>query len=259
MGGIALITGASAGLGAEFARQLHASGYSVLLAARREDRLKTICAELNSLRPGSAEYVVCDLEAQDKSALLDFLAGRSIDVLINNAGRGSFGRFDELSEDGELSLVRLNIEGFLSVLRLVIPGMKARRSGKILNVSSISAMQPVPFMATYAASKAFNLWHSLALREELRSFGVSVTALCPGPTATEFGSAAKVPGDRISFDSASPTGVVAEALKAMGRGRAYVVPTMRAKFVHLLTRICPIGLRTRVLGLMLAGAADRPV
>lgn len=255
MAGAALITGASSGLGEEFARQLHDAGWPLILTARREERLKALCGEFNARRAGSAEYVVCDLESGDISNLKSFLTGRDVAVLVNNAGRGSFGRFEELPEEGESALVRLNIEAFLAVLRLVIPQMKERRAGRILNVSSISAMQPVPYMATYAATKAFNLWHSLAIREELRGFGISVTAVCPGPTATEFGQSSKVPGDRISFDAASPRPVVSEALRAMFRGDAYVVPTLKTKLTQLMITLVPLSIRTRVLARILAPAA----
>ena len=255
-GQLALITGASAGLGLEFARALHARGANLILVARREPQLKSLASQLNQNRPDSVTYHCVDLSAlsdgaKSRDKLLDELDRTPLDILVNNAGFGSFGEFDLLPLERELQMVSLNISATLILLHKIIPQMKARRSGGIISVSSIAGFQPLPYMATYAATKAFNFWHSLALREELRAYGVRMTILCPGPTATEFGSASLVPGERLSAYHDRADKVVASTLNAYLAGRAFVVPGFRSSLFGLIARLTPKSFSTRVMARLL--------
>ena len=195
-----LVTGASAGIGKEFARQFHGLGSSLILVARREDRLRDACDEFNKIRDGSARFFCVDLAKDDErmEELLSYIRGNRIDILVNNAGRGSFGYFHTLSLDDELEMVALNVSATLKLSHSVIPQMKERRSGAIISVSSVVGFQPLPFMATYAATKVFNLNHALSLRHELSEYGIRVLTVCPGPTETEFKGVANLSGIRIA-------------------------------------------------------------
>ena len=193
----ALITGASAGIGAEFAKQLHAKGCKLVLVARREELLRQISEELNNIRSDSVEYRAIDLTDRSEAglkSLLSYIENIEIDILVNNAGRGSFGHFNVLDREVEEEIVHLNVIAPLLLAHKVIPQMKKRRAGDIVTISSIAGFQPLPYMASYAASKAFNYSHSLGLRYELKQFGINVLTVCPGPTNTEFAGVARVPG-----------------------------------------------------------------
>jgi uncharacterized protein len=193
LAGVALITGASAGLGAEFARQLSKRGCRLVLAARRKDRLDSLAAEL-----GHARSVEIDLSGEDAAAeLIRNLsdAGETVDLLVNNAGFGLHGRFDKADPKRLRQMVDLNCGALTDLCREVLPAMVERRSGAILNVASTAAFQAGPGMAVYFATKAYVLSLSEALHEEVRRFGVRVTALCPGPTRTEFGEVAGFKGN----------------------------------------------------------------
>ncbi|RIL10048.1 MAG: oxidoreductase [Proteobacteria bacterium] len=239
----ALITGASAGIGAEFARQLHAAGCDVTLAARREDRLLVFAEELNALRPSSAKVVVCDLSSEDQArglpALEKFLLESQIDILVNNAGIGSFGYFEEIPWEHEEAIIRLNVIAFTRVARAAIPQMKQRRSGAIINISSIGGFQAIPYMATYSASKAYNFNHSLSIRYELKRFGVKVLTVCPGPVQTEFFGVARVPGTATGRPRDSAEAVVRHSLRALERDQAVVIPGWRGWLMSLPCRLLP--------------------
>ncbi|HZU50857.1 MAG TPA: SDR family oxidoreductase, partial [Sphingomicrobium sp.] len=181
---LALVTGASAGLGVEFARQLAERGYSLVLAARRRDRLERLAREL-----GDARAVAIDLSGKDAAAKLFaniVEAGEELDLLVNNAGAGLIGAFAALEPSRQRQMIDLNIGALVDLCRAVAPTMIARRSGGIINVASTAAFQPGPKMAVYFATKAFVLSFTEALHEELKPHGVSVSCLCPGPTRTEF-------------------------------------------------------------------------
>lgn len=240
------ITGASSGIGEEFARQYHARGCNLILLARREDKLREIASKLNSIRENSVVFSVVDLESSSVEDIKSIVQNKNIDILINNAGRGSFGYFDKLDIESELKLVELNISATLKVLHAIVPKFKEQGSGTVVSLSSISAYQPIPYMATYAATKAFNLWHSLALREELRPYGINVVTICPGPTATEFGTAAKVPSGRIAFDSVKVSQVVRESISAIDRNSAEFVPTLKARLMARLLSVVPRAVSTRI-------------
>lgn len=257
----ALITGASAGLGVEFAKQLHAKGCNLVLVARREERLKQICQELNSVRPQSAEYKVIDLadlnSTQGLAQLTLLIRNSEIDVLINNAGFGSFGLFEELPLNSESEMVIANALAPLKLSHAAIPGMKRRKFGVIVFVSSIAGLQPLPFMSTYAATKAFNLHQALGLRYELRDSGIRVLAVCPGPTATEFQGVSRMPGGLTDIKRDSAEYVVRKAIKAVEGDRAVVVTGWRSQLIALLSRAVPIRLTTRLAARIMRDALPK--
>lgn len=247
MGGVALITGASAGLGAEFARQLSKRGCRLVLAARRKDRLDSLAAEL-----GSARSVEIDLSREGAAAELirnvsD--AGETVDLLVNNAGFGLRGRFDKADPKRLRQMVDLNCGVLTDLCREVLPAMVERRSGAILNVASTAAFQAGPGMAVYFATKAYVLSLSEALHEEVRRFGVRVTALCPGPTRTEFGEVAGFKGngavDRFAMDSET---VVRAGLDALDRNKAVEVSGTLNKVGAFSTRLAPRSMLRRIAG-----------
>lgn len=184
-----LITGASAGIGTEFARQLAERGYNVTLAARRIDRLTELASEIEERYGVRAIAVACDVtDAAQRTELLDAIHARGdeVDILINNAGIGTEGEFNSFSLDEHQRQIDVNISALTAMTSLVLPHMLEADRGAILNVASTAAFQPIPRQAVYAASKAYVTSLSQALSQELRDTGVSVTVLCPGPTRTEF-------------------------------------------------------------------------
>jgi short-subunit dehydrogenase len=244
---IALITGASAGLGAEFARQLSARGHRLVLAARRKERLDSLAKEL-----GHARAVAIDLSAPDAAARLMAdvaAAGETVDLLVNNAGFGMIGRFAELDAARLRQMIELNVGALTDLCRAVAPGMIERKAGAMLNVASTAAFQPGPKMAVYFATKAFVLSLSEALHEELKPHGVSVTCLCPGPTRTEFGEVAGFGGngmfDRVAMDSPA---VVSAGLAGLDRNKAVVVPGLVNKVGASSTRFAPRSVVRKIAG-----------
>ena len=253
-GQTALVTGASVGLGAEYARQLHDLGCAVILVARREEKLRAIADQCNGRRAGSAQVVVADLgDKRGVDQVVSVVEANDVHLLVNNVGRGSFGFFDTLSAADEVQMVQLNVIAPLRLTHAVIPQMRERGYGAIINVSSIASFQPLPIMATYGATKSFNYSFSLALREECRAYGIRVLTVCPGPTATEFGEAAKVPEEERARYHDSPVQVVAESIAALRRNRAVVVPCLRSILLSLPSRILPKVWSTKVVGRMLKG------
>jgi uncharacterized protein len=223
----ALITGASAGLGAEFARQLADRGTSLVLVARWEDALESLAAELRSSEV-EVEVLAADLIAPDARATVERRladTAKPVDLLVNNAGFGTYGDFVDLDADGQQALIELNVTALVRLAHAAAGGMSARQQGGIINVASTAAFQPCPHGAVYGASKAFVLSFSEALHEELAPRGVRVTALCPGYTETEFQAVAGVAEsgllDTIAM-SAEP--VVRAGLDGFTRGKAVVVP-----------------------------------
>jgi short-subunit dehydrogenase len=246
----AVITGASSGLGAIFADQLAKRGHSLVLAGRDETRLKAVAERVG----GNVELVVGDLGTEaGVDALITHLNGRDIDVLVNNAGFGTYGPFAELDERREHELVAVNVDALMRLTRAVLPGMLARGRGGILNVASTIAFQPGPYQATYGASKAFVLSLSQALWAETRGTGVTVTALCPGPTRTGFVDAlgSDVSHTAVYRHLAAPEPVVAAGLRALDRGRAVVVPGWRNRATSTFGRLAPGSLSALVGGRML--------
>jgi short-subunit dehydrogenase len=235
---VALVTGASAGLGVEFARQLSKRGHRLVLAARRKDRLDQLAKELGNARAvaidlskaGAAAKLMADIEAN----------GETVDLLVNNAGFGLIGRFAELDAKRERQMIDLNVATLTDLCRAAAPAMIKRKSGGIINVASTAAFQPGPKMAVYFATKAFVLSLSEALHEELKPHGVRVTCLCPGPTRTEFGDVAGFGGnglfDRVAMES---PGVVERGLDGLDRNKAVIVPGLLNKLTANSGRFAP--------------------
>ena len=242
---VTLITGASAGLGAEFARQCARRGEELLLVARRRGLLETLAADL-----GNTHVIAADLSAPGApQRLLEEVEGRGLAVatLINNAGFGLIGRFADLPLDRQRQMLDLNVAALTELTHLVLPAMKARRRGGILNLASTAAFQPGPGFAVYFASKAFVLSFTEALHQELKGTGIKVSALCPGPTSTEFGSVAGLSGDRFDRLSATASSVVAAGLRGLDRNRAVVVPGLTNKIGAQSSRLLPRAAMRRIV------------
>ena len=245
---VSLITGASAGLGVDFARQLAAKGHRLVLVARRKERLDALAAEL-----GNARAVEMDLSKEGASDRLmaDLAAhGEHVDLLVSNAGFGLTGRFADLDGKRQREMIDLNCGALVELAHAVLPGMIERKAGAILNVASTAAFQPGPGMAVYFATKAFVLSFSEALHEEVRQQGVVVSALCPGPTATEFGEVAgfgKPLPQMVFADSAS---VVRAGLDGIDAHRAIVIPGLMNKATAQAHRLFPRSWIRRAVGIL---------
>jgi short-subunit dehydrogenase len=235
-----VVTGASAGIGAELARELARRGHGLTLVARRRGRLEELADELDV----AVTVEPCDLaDAADRTRLIGALGrGRPIAGVCNNAGYGTVGRFADLPLDRELQEVRLNIEALVELTGAFLPQMCERGTGAILNVASTASYQPLPNMAVYAATKAFVRSFSEAIHAELSGTGVSVTTLCPGFTETEFGEVAGAG----SFEAQLPSFVVLDAahvardaVNGMESGARSVVPGVLHKAHALSSRFVP--------------------
>jgi short-subunit dehydrogenase len=240
-----LITGASAGLGAEFARLCAARGETLVLVARRRERLEALAAEL-----GNAHAVAADLEAPGAAArLLGEVErlGLHVDTLINNAGFGLAGRFAALPAERPAAMIDLNVRLLTELCRLCAPDMMARGRGGILNVASTAAFQAGPNMAVYYATKAFVLSLTEALHQEMKSSGVRVSALCPGPTVTEFFDVAGAGNSRLARMGADATSVVRAGLKGLDRNRAVVIPGVANRIGAQANRILPRAAMRRII------------
>ena len=248
-----LITGASSGIGEVFARKLAARGHNLLLVARSEDKLITLCNELGRIKNTHAQYIAMDLSEPDAPLRLFAEAerrGLEIDFLINNAGFGSMGEFTQLDLERELGMIDLNVRSLVELTQRFLVPMRERKSGSIINVASTAGFQPVPYMATYAATKAFVLSFSEALWEENRPHGVKVMALCPGVTETNFFDAAKIqkPPARVVQ---TPEAVVETALRALARGKSSVISGWSNFMMVESERLVPRTLVLRVAGMAL--------
>ncbi len=232
----ALITGASSGLGAEFARQLAPQAQSLVLVARRHDRLEALRAELSGAYPGLAVFTYV-LDLADAEARLGFVRwlneqGIVVDFLVNNAGLGDHGPFESSEWDRVRAMLDVNVAALTHLTHALLPMLHGAGRAAILNVSSVASFFPLPNLAVYAATKAYVTSFSEALRMELRDTGVSVTALCPGPVHTEFFDVATRPGDEgnaahyetMPAFRVTPEEAVAEGLAAVARDRARVIP-----------------------------------
>jgi len=196
-GRIAIVTGASSGIGEVIARELAERGHGVTLVARRKERLSTLADQLSRGHGIRAETIAADLaDPSARDALEARIAelGLRVEVLVNNAGFGGFGSFAEQEREHEVEMVRLNVEALVDLEARFLPGMVERGRGAVINLASTAAYQPLPDNATYAATKAFVLSHGEAVHEELRGSGVTVTTVCPGPVKTEFAAAAGIAG-----------------------------------------------------------------
>ena len=232
---IALITGASSGIGLEIGRVL-AADHDVVLAARSAAPLQALATELG----GNARAVVADLSDQTGAAKLAAEVP-DVDVLVNCAGFGDFGEFATALPEKLDQMIELNVGSLTRLCRAYLPGMLQRGSGRIMNVASTAAFQPGPLMAVYYATKAYVLSFSEALAEETRGTGVTVTALCPGPTASGFQAGAAMESSRLVRNKRLPTAasVAAFGVKAMQRGDVVAVPGLQNKLFAASIRLSP--------------------
>jgi uncharacterized protein len=238
----ALITGASAGLGRELARLFAKDGHDLVLVARRRDRLEELARELE---PSGVKATVIAADLGDRAApssIADELRtkGIAVDFLVNNAGFGTCGSFVDSDLSRELEMVEVNIRALMQLTRLFLPDMIARKRGRILNIASVAGFLAGPYMATYYASKAFVLSFTEALSAELAGTGVTVTASCPGPTETEFGSVAGSRKTKLFQSSVAQAEPVARhAYKAMLAAEVVAVPGFKNKLITQSVRIAP--------------------
>ncbi len=252
-----LITGASSGIGEEFARQLAARGENLLLVARSTDKLKALCDELSGAHKINAQYIAQDLtrsEAADRVFAETERRGLIVGMLINNAGFGAMGDFAHLDLERTLQMIDLNIKSLVALTYLYLAPMRERKQGAIINVASTAAFQGVPYMATYAATKAFVLSLSEALWEENRPYNVSVMALCPGVTETNFFDAAQVEHKPPVRMVQTPAQVVKTALHGLKRGRSHIISGWSNYLMTEAERLVPRSLVERM-----AGKAMRPI
>ena len=247
MRAVTLVTGASAGLGAEFARQCAKRGDDLALVARRRDRLEDLAAQIQ----GKVHIFAADLAAPDAAAsLINELEaeGLAVETLINNAGFGLGGRFADLPLERQREMIDLNVRTLTELCRLVLPGMLERGRGAILNVASTAAFQAGPNMAVYYATKAYVLSFTEALHHELKGSGIRVSALCPGPTHSEFSDVADSHSptlERMKMDAAP---VVAAGLAGLDRNKAVVIPGFRNKAGAQASRFLPRSTMRNIIG-----------
>jgi uncharacterized protein len=246
MSDVALVTGASSGIGAEFAKQFSDRGYELVLVARRAERLDQLASEL----PGPAHVIACDL-AGDADSLPGNVAelGLQVDVLVNNAGFGTHGRFSEIDPARDAELVRLNCEAVVTLTHAFLPGMLERRRGGVITVASTAGMQPIPYEATYSASKAFARTFSDALNTELRGTGVRALCVNPGPVPTEWQRVAGYEADYLPPvpGKISAAQVASESLRAFERGRRTIIPGFVIRWYMRINKPAPLPIKLRVV------------
>ena len=251
---VTLITGASSGIGEALARRIARDGRHLALVARREDRLAALAREIEGahgirvhviaqdlLQPGAVPVLLSEVDRR----------GLAVDWLVNNAGFGTVGRFETLPVEGELDEIRLNVEVLVELTSRCLPGMVARRRGAVVNVASVAAFTPSPYMATYAATKAFVLSFSEGLAAEMRGTGVDVLCVCPGFTRTEFQAKAHVDTSVVpDFAWMTAEQVADQAVRAVGHGPILVNGVMNSLMTSVL-RFVPRTLVTRMVAGML--------
>jgi len=244
----ALVTGASVGIGAAFARRLARQRYDLIIVARSRDRLEELARELRREHGGEVEVLPADLTDPPELRIVEKLvADTDLDLLVNNAGFGTVGSFAKLDVAKEEEEIRLNIVALMRLTRAALPGMSARHRGSIINVSSMAGFQPAPYNATYGATKAFVNSFTEAVCEELRGTGVVVQALCPGFTRTEFQERAGIDISGIpSFAWMTPDAVVDASLNALRSGEVVCVPGLGNRALMALTGALPRRITRRV-------------
>ena len=247
----ALVTGGSGGIGLEFAKVLARHGYDLVLVARNRDTLEAAAGQLEGKYDVSAHVFAADLRRREApESIYDFLRNENIpiEVLINNAGFGLGGEFAETELQRELEMIQVNIAALTHLTKLFMPAMIRRRSGRIVNVASTAAFQPGPLMAVYYATKAYVLSFSEALAEELRNSGVPVTAVCPGPTATDFADVAQTGTSRLftTFGVADAADVAEYGYDAMIHGKRLAIPGLKNKILAQANRLAPRALSAKL-------------
>jgi uncharacterized protein len=245
----ALVTGASAGIGAALARKIASHGAKVILTARRRERLEALATEL-AAKGAETRIIAADLnDPAAPQQIYDATegAGFAVDILMNNAGLGQHGAFHTNRAEQDAWQVRVNCEAVVRLSRLFVPRMVERRRGWVLIVSSMASFQPMPYNATYAATKVFDRFFSLGLAAEVERFGIKVTALCPGPVETEFFTVAGSSGISRRFGSQTAEEVARKAIGALARGRRTIVPSRKGAFVSSLERFIPTSMILAIL------------
>jgi short-subunit dehydrogenase len=256
--GAALVTGASSGIGEEFARRLAGRGYNLVLVARRKDRLQALASRLGPMgvRAEVLETDLCDPDAvravPERVASLDL----EIDLLVNNAGFGTFGEFTESSLESQVGQIRVNVEALVTLTHLLLPPMLERRSGAVLNVASVAGLAPLPKEAVYGATKAFVLSFTEALHVEIAGSGVSVAAVSPGPVPTEWQAIAGYDHQPNFPPSVSTTDVVDSALDAIEKGRRAVIPGRMVRLSMLTVRSIPNSIKLPVIKRIISARGD---
>jgi hypothetical protein len=248
----ALITGASSGIGLDFARLFAEGGYNVVLVARGQEKLEALAQELAGPYGVRAVAVPADLaDAASAKRVMERVAaeGLQVDVLINNAGYASYGPFAQTDLEDEVKMIQVNVTALTALSKAVLPGMLERKQGRILNVASTAAFQPGPLMAVYYATKAYVLSFSEALAEEVRGTGVSVTCLCPGPTKTGFQARAKMEESKLvaGKDIMDSLTVARAGYEALHRGQTVTIPGVMNKLLAQSVRLMPRGAVARVV------------
>ncbi len=249
----ALVTGASTGLGAVFATTLARQGYDLVVVARSQDRLQALAERLHHSYGVAVEVVVADLTQAValRAVEAQIVADHALDLLVNNAGFGTIGAFASLDPEREIAEIHLNVVALVRLTRAALPGMLARGHGGIINVSSMAAFVPGPYDATYGATKAFVNSFTEALAEELRGTGVTVQALCPGFTHTEFQQRAGLDVSTLpAFVWMTPEAVVQASLAALQRGQVVCVPGLGNRLLACLIGATPRGLLRWITGLL---------
>ena len=250
---VALVTGASSGIGRAIAVQLAAGGSDLVVVARRRDRLEEMSAELNAAHGVKVEVLVADMSAPDQLATVEDRVRAGVDLLVNNAGAGGQGAFADIPLDRHDQRIRLNVLAPVRLSHAALETMIPRGRGAILNVSSIAGRQPMPYVATYAATKAYLTTFSNALHEEVRHHGIAVTNLLPGFTRTEFHGAAGI--DRSFLPGLAwmkAENVARAGLQAVADGRAQCVPGLGYRILSGISAVTPWSLSRRVLGAVLS-------
>jgi short-subunit dehydrogenase len=235
---LALVTGASSGIGRAMAHRLAREGHDLVLVARRRALLDELARELGpAVDVQVVEADLCDRGAPAR--IVDAIGARPVDVLVNNAGGGWIGPFDEAPLERQLEIVDLNVRALVELTHRVLPGMKARRSGRIAQIASVAGFLPGPLASVYYASKAFVVSHSEALRHELAGTGVTITLVCPGPVATEFQRSSGVRGNVGERVAMSAEAVADAAVDGLLAGRFLVVPGAPNAALVALSRVLP--------------------
>src|SRR4051812_12265808 len=251
---VALITGASSGIGVDLAKLFARGGHDLLLIARNQEALKAVAADCH--RVGVTAHVLAK-DLSDERAAQEIFAelsarGIVIDVLVNNAGFGTHGEFAKTELDQEVGMIHVNIIALIQLTRLFLPGMIERRCGKIMNVASMAGFAPGPYMSVYYATKAFVLSHSIALAHELKNTGVMVSALCPGPTKTDFQRRARIAESRLfkTPRSMNSWDVAKAGYDGLMNGKLIVVPGFSNKVIRVASKVMPRSLIAKVAGKM---------
>jgi short-subunit dehydrogenase len=251
---VALITGASSGIGLDLAKLFAQGGHDLVLVARNEEALRAVAADCEKLgvkahvlaqdlnNPNAAQEIFDELEAR----------GTVIEVLVNNAGFGTHGMFVRTKLEDEVGMIQVNIVALIQLTRLFLPQMLSRKSGKIMNVASMAGFAPGPYMSVYYATKAFVLSHSIALAQEVKKNGVIVSVLCPGPTKTEFQKRAKIAESKLFKKPRSMTSmeVAKTGYEGLMNGKLIVVPGFSNKMIRVASKIAPRKFLAKVAGKM---------